>query len=276
MHITILFRQRFFIALLFLLSVFACANERSELSQFEIPHCIATKGKPSEEAADHEIRIFPDFILCYRESYEQPEWVAYQLTKDELTKNVNRSDDFRPDTNITSSSADLDDYRGSGYDRGHLAPAADFSFSKEAMSNTFFMSNMSPQNPAFNRGIWAKLEAKVRTWAHNFESVYVITGPILEKPQYETIGINEVAVPDFYYKVLCAKDPINQAIIMIAFILPNEKSSDPLEYFAVSIDELEKRTSLDFFHLLPNKIEKNLEEKIDFEHWFDIERDEQP
>ncbi|MGL4982773.1 MAG: DNA/RNA non-specific endonuclease [Treponemataceae bacterium] len=244
------------------------ANEKEALSQFEIPQCKAIEKTSAKKADDHEVRILPDFVLCYRESYEQPEWVAYHLTKEELVKNAERGDNFRADSSITTGSAQLEDYRGSGYDRGHLAPAADFAFSKEAMSNTFFMSNMSPQTPSFNRGIWSSLENRVRKWAEHFGSVYVITGPVLEKKQYETIGVNKVAVPEFYYKVLCTKNPATDETIMIAFILPNEKSSQPLESFVVSVDELEKRTNIDFFHVLSDDIEQALENKTTASPWF--------
>ena len=103
---------------------------------------------------DHELRKFQNYSLCYRETYEQAEWSAYCLTSNQLVKNADRTNDFRPDNRISTQSASLADYKGSGYDRGHLTPAADMSFSEQAMSETFYMSNMSPQEPQFNRGIW--------------------------------------------------------------------------------------------------------------------------
>ena len=141
------------------------------------PRCAGT-GKTVE---DHEHRAYEYYSLCYRESYEQAEWSAYCLTDEHLVKNAGRSDDFRADPKISTGSATPDDYKKTGYDRGHLSPAADFAFDKTAMSETFYMTNMSPQTGSFNRGIWKDLESTVRTWAKKFGRVYVVSGPILEK-----------------------------------------------------------------------------------------------
>ena len=100
------------------------------------------------------------------EEHEQPAWVIYRLTKQQaLTKAAKRDDNFKEDPSVPTGSATLADYRRSGYDRGHLAPAADMAYSRQTMEDSFFMSNMSPQRPAFNRGIWKDLEAQVRDFA---------------------------------------------------------------------------------------------------------------
>ena len=245
-------------------------------SGLEIPTCPGTKG-----AKDHQTRQFEHYALCYRESYEQAEWSAYELTKDELNKKSGRTNDFREDPEIKTGSATLNDYKGSGYDRGHLTPAADMAFSEKAMSETFYLSNMSPQAGPFNRGIWQQLEAQVRTWAKTFGKVYVVSGPILEKPasKYESIGKdNKIAIPQYYYKVLLAplyadgndsKTPDDaKSIAAIGFILPNEACSGKEFWdFAVSVDEVEKRTGLDFFSLLDEKAEKEAEGSFDISIW---------
>lgn len=236
----------------------------------EKPVCAA-----SYKATDHQIRQFEHYSLCYRESYEQAEWSAYCLTEEELVKNAKRSDDFRSDPEITTGSATPADYKKSGYDRGHLSPAADFAFDEEAMSETFYMSNMSPQKGGLNRGIWKDLEAEVRLWAKNFGRVYVVSGPILEKPaeEYESIGENQVAVPEFYYKVILAPLYANEAdratpqdaenVIALGFIFPNEKCTGTLNDYAVTVDEVEARTKLDFFSLLEDKVENEIEENCE-------------
>ena len=234
----------------------------------EKPVCAA-----SHKAADHQIRNFEHYSLCYRESYEQAEWSAYCLTEEELVKNAKRSDDFRSDPEITTGSATPADYKKSGYDRGHLSPAADFAFDQNAMSETFYMSNMSPQKGGLNRGIWKDLENEVRLWAKNFGRVYVVSGPILEKPaaEYQSIGENQVAVPEFYYKVILAPLYANEAdratpedaenVIALGFIFPNEKCTGTLDDYAVTVDEVEARTKLDFFSLLEDKVENEVEAK---------------
>ena len=234
----------------------------------EKPVCAA-----SHNASDHQIRQFEHYSLCYRENYEQAEWSAYCLTEEELVKNAKRSDDFRSDPEITTGSATPADYKKSGYDRGHLSPAADFAFDQNAMSETFYMSNMSPQKGSLNRGIWKDLEAEVRLWAKNFGRVYVVSGPILEKPaaEYESIGENQVAVPEFYYKVILAPLYANEAdratpqdaesVIALGFIFPNEKCTGTLDDYQVTVDEVESRTGLDFFSLLEDSIENEVEAK---------------
>jgi len=209
------------------------------------------------------------FTLSYSEEHEQAEWVAYELTKDELRGAVERTDNFRADPNIDSESASLSDYRGSGYDRGHLAPAADFSWSEKAMSDTFYFSNMSPQKPGFNRGIWRSLESLVREWAIRDEALLVVTGPVLREVNYRTIGANDVSIPKYYYKVLL--DIEEPELKGIGFILPHESSSDSLSSFAVSIDEVEQITGIDFYHAIEDSLEERLESSYNRTLWFDGE-----
>ncbi|MBB5226456.1 DNA/RNA non-specific endonuclease [Treponema ruminis] len=237
--------------------------------KLEIPVCTGKGAK-----TDHEIRKFENYTLCYRESYEQAEWSAYCLTEDELVKNAKRSDDFRADPEITTGSATPADYKKSGYDRGHLSPAADFAFSEKAMSETFYMSNMSPQKGSLNRGLWKDLESQVRLWAANFGRVYVVSGPVLEKPasEYKTIGENQVVVPEFYYKVILAplyadeNDKASpedaQSVLAMAYIFPNEKCEGSLDDYQVTVDEVESRTGLDFFSMLEDKVENEIERQI--------------
>ena len=152
---------------------------------------------PGERIIEHT-----GYTLSYNEEHELPSWVAYELTRDEVLGNASeRNDNFRADPSVTTGSASLQDYRGSGYDRGHMAPAADFKWSEDAMSDTFFLSNMAPQAPSFNRGIWAELEAVARTAAYDNGSIFIVTGPVLTDGPYETIGENDVSVPKRFYKV---------------------------------------------------------------------------
>ena len=177
---------------------------------------------------------------------------------------MGRTNDFREDYKVKTGSASLSDYKGSGYDRGHLAPAGDMKMSSTAMSESFFMSNMSPQHPSFNRGIWKKLEGSVRNWADDNGEIHIVTGPILNE-QFSTIGYNGVSIPNYYYKVILDyKEP---GLKGIGFILLHEKSSSSLKSFAVSIDEVERRTGIDFYHSLPDEIENQIESTIDISKW---------
>ena len=207
----------------------------------------------------------PGYALGYIEYHEQAAFVIYKLTaREALTKEAQRTNRFRSDPEIPTGSATAADYRRSGYDRGHLAPAADMAFSVQTMADSFFMSNMSPQKPAFNRGIWKRLEEQVRQIAIREKAIYVVTGPILPKKKTVTIGANQVTVPTHYYKVIFDLTPPRK---MIGFILPNEGSDRPLEDFAVTVDVVEKATGLDFFSALPKAVQERLESTISVSAW---------
>lgn len=205
------------------------------------------------------------YTLSYNEEYEVPSYVAYELTRDEVLGGEERDDSFREDPAVRTGSATLNDYRGSGYDRGHMAPAADFKWSADAMRDTFYMSNMCPQEPSFNRGIWADLEAVVRTMAYDNESVYVVTGPVLTDGPYERIGENRVAVPKNFYKVIL--DYTDPDVKAIGFILPNENSDKSLQSFAVTVDEVERVTGIDFYPALPDEAETIIESEMNTSDW---------
>lgn len=206
------------------------------------------------------------YTLSYANAYEQSEWVAYELTKTRVNKGIEeRGNNFRPDASVKLGSATPDDYKSTGYDRGHLAPAKDMSFDATAMSESFFMSNMSPQEPGFNRGIWKELEEQVRDYAVQCDHVYVVTGPILPANIVKRVGKNKVAVPKSYYKVLL--DMTGSSHKGIAFILPNEDSDKHLKEFVVTIDDVEKKTGLNFFPTLSKTDEAKLEAKSDITQW---------
>jgi endonuclease G len=207
------------------------------------------------------------YALSYVEKYELPEWCAYELTSDRLNQKwVERTDDFRPDPKVETGSSTLEDYRRSKYDRGHIVPAADMAFAAEAMSETFLMSNISPQEAGFNKGVWRELEELTRDWAKRFKHLYVVTGPVLSQPIKFWIGENQVAVAPSFYKVLL--DFSEPELKAIGFIVPNETSTLPMSTFAVSVDEVEALTGINFFqNLLEPNLEKQLEANFDVKLW---------
>ncbi|MCB0638728.1 MAG: DNA/RNA non-specific endonuclease [Lewinella sp.] len=207
------------------------------------------------------------FALAYDEEAEQALWVANILTRDNLSKDwYDRQDNFRPDPAVSTGSATPDDYRGSGYDRGHLVPAADLAFDSVALSESFYMSNISPQARNFNKGIWRELEELTRDWAKRCQRLYVVTGPVLTETPKGYIGENEVAIPVAYYKVLLDLDEPEQKAI--AFLIPNQVSFEPLYEFATSVDEVEEVTGLDFFpELMPGDLEDQLEASFNLDLW---------
>lgn len=212
-------------------------------------------SKNSGELIRHE-----GYTLSYLDAYKDAQWVAYPLLDYETTGDAERKNEqFTPDPSVPTGTALPSDYTRSGYDRGHLAPAGDFKYSQRMMRETFFMSNITPQAPQFNRGIWKELEEQVRAWAIRDNGLYVVTGPVLQ-PGLPTIGkANEVSVPQKFYKVIlyCNKPDIR----MIGFLLDNEPSNSSLKQFVVSVDQIEQLTGIDFFPKIPDDLERKLESK---------------
>ncbi len=207
------------------------------------------------------------YTLSYNENHEQANWVAYELTTEETNSHFKRTNRFMQDPLIATGSADNADYSKSGYDRGHLAPAADMGWSAQSMSESFYYSNMSPQQPSFNRGIWKRAEEFTRQAAIDNKAIYIVSGPVLAK-NLPTIGHNQVAVPAYYFKVLL--DNTLPQIKAIAFIIPNRSSQLSLQHYAVTINEVEKLTGIDFFPALPDDQEELLEGSIDLGQWFSV------
>lgn len=213
---------------------------------------------------DGEIVRHTYFTLCYSEDDEQASWVAYELTRDRLNDNwVERSNTFRPDPEVHTESATPRDYNGSGYDKGHLCPAADMAFREDAMDETFFMSNISPQVPGFNTGIWRELEELTRDWARRFGKLYVVTGPMLRQQALGQIGFSKVVVPSYFYKVLYAPDHHRA----IGFMIPNEISERPVMDYAYPIDAVEKSSGIDFFPQILKGLDEELEGNLDKNAW---------
>jgi endonuclease G len=204
------------------------------------------------------------FTLSYNEKHEQASWVAYVLTKEETLSGQERTDRFLEDTLVSSGTADDLDYKGTGYDRGHLAPAADMGWSATSMRESFYYSNMSPQLPGFNRGVWKRLEELVRFWAVNYDSVYIITGPVLED-DLPAIGHNHVSIPRYYYKAILRHRM--EGWEGIGFVLPHASSSHSLKNFAVSLDSVESITGLDLFIQLPDEMEERIENTVNMKAW---------
>jgi len=202
------------------------------------------------------------YVLSHNNEKKVADWVSYHLKDTYLVKKVRRTNNYRADPDLSKGQrSELEDYRGSGYDRGHLAPAGDMTRNKVVMSESFLLSNMAPQvGVGFNRGIWEELESKVREWARERKNLYIITGPIYSNSDYETIGPNRVAVPTHFYKIVVSRTESGEDLNAIAFILPNKRISSSLPgKFITTIDEVERLTGLDFLHELEDGIEEGLE-----------------
>lgn len=251
---------------LFLFSVVLCVTEsvfiRTSADVAASPYDNLKIGVPffSDYVLDRE-----SFALGFSIKHRQAVWVQYRLTKAEvITQTAKRSNRFYKDSDLPES-AIPEDYIRSGYDRGHLAPAADMSYSVKAMNDSFSMANISPQLPGFNRGVWKRLEERVRAFAIAEEEIYVVTGVIFsEKEPPKWIGKNKVSVPKAYFKVIFDATPPCK---MIAFIFLNEHCNAELQSFVVTVDQVEEITGFDFFSALPDEEEAKMEAQISLNDW---------
>lgn len=242
-----------FIFIALLSYVFKCCNNKIP-ENLELP-----KVKNKSTLIKHTA-----YSLSYNENKEQANWVAYKLLNNNTIKKFKRKNYFKTDKLVKTKTANNSDYKHSGYDRGHLAPAADMSYDKKILKESFLYSNISPQRPGFNRGIWKHLEQKFRDYAKKYNTVYIVTGPIFGDND-TTIGNNSVDVPKAFFKAaLVYNDTIKQAI---GFIIPNKKSEKPILNYCVTIDSIESIINTDLYYKLPNKIENKIESSINLNYW---------
>lgn len=188
---------------------------------------------------------------------------CYELTANELHGDAERPNEFMADERVKGCPQPTD-YAGSGMDRGHLVPAADLKWNEAALQQSFLLTNICPMTKPLNEGGWAKLEEKVREWAVRDSALLVFSGPIVAKSD-TTMAHSRVKVPSRYYKIVMA--PCVRPMRVIAFIYPNGHCAGRLEQYAVSVDEVEQATGLDFFPTLPDDQERRLESGVKLEAW---------
>lgn len=205
------------------------------------------------------------FYSAYSAEHKQPYWVAHIVPKDILYGSYTKNNGFAIDS-LYLKTADSTDYLQSGYDRGHMAPAADFKWHKEAIKESFFYTNVAPQVPEFNRGAWAKVETLVRELAIEASEVYVITGPVLHKklPNLQQ-GSYQVSIPKLFYKIIYDIYPPEYKAM--AFLLPNQKNIEDIQQYIVSVDSIETLTGIDFMNILTDSIENKIEQNSNLKDW---------
>lgn len=205
------------------------------------------------------------YVASYNKATLLPNWVAWHLTAERTEGSAKRSGvDFAEDTEVPEPRATDWDYYNSGYDRGHMCPAADNKWSKKAMEESFLFTNMCPQNGNLNRGDWNEMEMACRKWAKKYGDLYIVCGPILYKGKHKTIGKNKVVVPEAFFKVVLRTGDDPQAI---GFIYKNTSGNRPKDSYVNTVDEVERITGIDFFPSLPDNVEKNVEATADIANW---------
>ncbi|WP_289771684.1 DNA/RNA non-specific endonuclease [Bacteroides acidifaciens] len=204
------------------------------------------------------------YTVSYNKELKLPNWVSYELTREETKGKEKRNNRFIADPLVKGIIATNADYARSGYDKGHMAPAADMKWSPQAMKESFYFSNMCPQHPQLNRRGWKNLEEKIRDWAIADSAIIIICGPIITK-QPKTIGKNKVAVPKQYFKVILS--PFVRPMRAIGFLFNNRQALEPLSTYAVTVDSIERLTNMDFFASLPDEIENKIEAEENYFQW---------
>lgn len=217
---------------------------------------------PKAQEKEYPIISYSGYEVMYNPEYKIPRWVKYELLASETDGEWSRKGlKFTPDPSVSFPQADDSDYRGSGWSRGHMAPAADFKWSSKSMIETFYFTNCCPQDLALNSGQWQTLEKIVRDWANRYGSVIVYTGPIVLDNVYGTIGYNKVVVPDAFFKAILAGEQ------SIAFVMYNHNNNENMQKCALSVDDLEALSGIDFFAELDDDFENRVEATYNLRNW---------
>lgn len=202
------------------------------------------------------------YTVSYNAETRLPDYVAWTLTPGRFEEVVSRTDDFLPDPEVEHP-VTTDDYKRSGYDRGHLCPAADNKWDEQAMRESFYMTNICPQNHNLNGGDWKELEEACRDWTMKWGKLYVVAGPVLYDGAHKRIGESRVVVPDAFFKVVLCPEPLKA----IGFVYRNAAGSRPMVEYARSVDEVERITGMDFFPALPDSLENRVEAACQWSEW---------
>lgn len=206
------------------------------------------------------------FTVCYNHDWLIPNWVAYELTAREVAGDLGRYDKFLPNPLVNGDPVVTKDYSNSGYDRGHMCPAADMKWSEQAMKESFYMTNICPQNHNNNAGDWKDLEELGRDLATKYGNIYICCGPIVENTNTKIGTVRRIVVPQAFYKVLLRQKADGQWTA-IGFVMPNQAGNRPLMTYMHSIDEVEQLTGIDFFPSLPDSIENAIESDFTISDW---------
>lgn len=257
------------VACLLCYCIYIASKQKMEASAAPAPMGCVPPASELMRVASHSPGEFIDygyFSIDFNPEMHIPNWVAWELTRDKTSGEEPRGK-FQSDPSVSGCSSTTD-YTGSGYDRGHMAPAADMKWHPDAMRSCFYMTNICPQAHSLNGGTWKKLEEKCRIWAKADSSIIIVCGPVLDPQPDEFIGANAVAVPQRFFKVICS--PYANPPRAIGFIMPNGKIAGGLQAAAVSVDSVESATGLDFFSALPDSIENTIEAECRFHYWSTI------
>ena len=248
-------KKFFLILLMAALSLTSSAQNRRVADMLELPAYSNTKS--------YKVVFHKAYTTSFSPKHKIPNWVAWKLTKKHVeTVTYKREYNYRYDPQLGRDICpDSDDYKHSGYDRGHMCPAADNRWDKVAMSECDYMSNMCPQKHELNGGKWEGLEGRCRNWAKQYGSIYVVCGPVLPENHARKRLDSGITVPEKFYKAVLRKDRKGNYYV-IGYLFDQKNN-----YKVLSIDEIERMIGVDLFPKVPDHIERRIESKVDTSNW---------
>ena len=211
------------------------------------------------------ILVYHGFVVNYNTQRLIPNWVAYELTAEELKGKTPRAKGFSMDFDYKGGQAMREDYSNSGWDKGHMAPSADMKWSQIAMTESFYLTNVCPQNHDLNGKDWHELEKHVRAWAEKYGCVWVVCGPYVYANSYGTIGAHNVVVPDGFFKAVLRQE--GEVYRSIAFVFENDSNRQPINKAVVSVNDVELLIGYDLFANLDDRIEETVEDQLNWGDW---------
>lgn len=235
---------------------------------FPIDYEIGYVALPPE--IPQQYKAYTGFMVSFNKDNHTPNYVVWELRAEETTGTFSRTDNFWQDKDLEGCPDKDYAWSTTGYQRGHMCPAADQKWSLEAMNDCFVMANMCPQEGDLNEKAWATLESKEREWAKRDGAIWIICGPVyLKGEDQQRIGNYQVRVPDAFFKVFLyyPKEGGAEGARAIAFVYPNALSPGNMESYIMTVDELESQLGYDFFPVLPDDIETELESEVSFAEW---------
>lgn len=241
-------------------SLISCSNSYQQSQNLEIPINTIERAENIYYRLGYTVSFNPELNI--------PNWVAWELNFSKLIERESRAGHFYPDPDIPRGIAvETGDYSNSGYDRGHMCPAADNKWDKQAMRESFYMTNICPQHHNLNRGDWKELEDDCRRWVEESGTIYIACGPILYKNDISYIGEErKIRVPNAFFKVILAGLDEGKPRA-IGFIYKNTSGNNPLDHYVNSVDQVERITGLDFFSQLPDDVENEIESNYNLNQW---------
>ena len=240
-------------------------NEEEVTSWTSMPESVIELCTPAPQTKMSELVLRrTSYVVSYNKQTRCPNWVAWQLTADHTDGELKRMNNFHEDEDCPLPRATLQDYKGSGWSRGHMCPAGDNKWSYDAMYDSFSLVNVCPQDSKLNSGLWNSIEMDCRKWAKRYGEVYIVCGPVWMKGKHATIGENAVAVPEAFFKVVLCLAGKPKAF---GFIVRNTEGNKKRDMYYNSVDQVERITGFDFFPALPDDIENEVEAEANINDW---------